>query len=117
MAVEPEPNRIGGVGVSLPERRAPVRVPEVEIEVIDIGHLSAPFHVRMSGFLLALALPGWGRLTKGEIKYGMVTLQHGIQRVPFPARPPMRVWQAPISRRGSEQIGAQRGEFRGWDSG
>ena len=26
--------------------------------MIDIGHLSAPFHVRMSGFLLALALPG-----------------------------------------------------------
>jgi len=57
VAIQPQPDRKRCVSVGLPERRAPFRIPEIEIEVIDIGHLAAPIHVRMAGLLLPFPRP------------------------------------------------------------
>ena len=57
VAIQPEPNRKWSVGVGLPEGRAPLGIPQIEIEVVDEDHLTAPLHMRMAGFLLALLLP------------------------------------------------------------
>ena len=57
MAIGPQPDRVWRVGVGLPECRAPVRIPEIEIEVVDKNHLPTPLDVRMAGLLLALLLP------------------------------------------------------------
>jgi hypothetical protein len=57
VAVEPQPDRAGGIGVGLPERRPPLRVPQVEVEVVDEGHLPAPLHVRVRRAPLALGRP------------------------------------------------------------
>src|SRR5215472_10023433 len=47
----------GRVGVGFPERRAPFGIPEIEIEVIDIGLLASPVHVRVGRLLLSLPRP------------------------------------------------------------
>src|ERR1700682_913119 len=57
MPVEPEPDRIRRVGVGLPEGRAPLRIPQIEIEMVDEPHLAAPLHVGMLGLLLSLPFP------------------------------------------------------------
>ncbi len=57
MPVEIDPDRVGRVGVRLPEGAAPVRVPEVEVEVVDEGRLAAPLHMRAPRVLLALGPP------------------------------------------------------------
>src|SRR6266516_2429955 len=56
LTVEPKPNRKRRIGISLPESPSPFRVPEVEVEVVDVGHLAPPVHVRVR-FLL-MPLPG-----------------------------------------------------------
>ena len=58
VAVEPPPDRIRRVGVGLPKRATPLGVPEVEVEVVDVGHLTAPLHMRMRRRFLSFALPG-----------------------------------------------------------
>ncbi len=58
VAVEPDPDRPRGVGVGLPERSAPVRVPQVKVEVVHERHLPSPLHMRMAGLLLTLRDPG-----------------------------------------------------------
>src|SRR5262249_11284691 len=57
MPVEPKPNRKRGIGVGLPERSTPFRIPEIKIEVIDIGHLPTPIHVGMGCLLLSFPRP------------------------------------------------------------
>jgi hypothetical protein len=57
MTIEPQPYWKGRIGVGLPERGAPFQIPEIEIEVIDKGHLPAPVHVGMPSFLLAFPWP------------------------------------------------------------
>jgi len=57
VAIQPDPDRIGRIRVGLPERPAPLRIPEIEIEVIDIGHLPSPIHVRVAGLLLPFPRP------------------------------------------------------------
>jgi len=57
MPVEPKPNGKGGIGVGLPERSTPFRIPKIKIEVMDVSHLSAPIHVRMRGLLLPFPRP------------------------------------------------------------
>ena len=54
MTVEPQPNRKRRIRVGLPERPAPLRVPEVEVEMVDERHFPPPVHVRMRPLLLAL---------------------------------------------------------------
>src|SRR5712692_7636399 len=61
--VEPQPNRKGGVGVGLPKGPAPLRIPEVKVEMIHEGHLPAPVHVRVR--VLFLTLPGPGTPSRG----------------------------------------------------
>src|SRR5437764_10218371 len=57
VSVEPEPDRIGRIRVGLPEGRAPLGIPKIDVEVIDQDHLAAPLHVRMDCLLLTLLLP------------------------------------------------------------
>jgi hypothetical protein len=57
VAIQPQPDRKGRIGIGLPERCAPFRIPEIEIEVIDQGHLATPIHVRVTGLLLPFPRP------------------------------------------------------------
>lgn len=57
MPIQPEPDRVGRVSVGLPEGPTPVRIPQVEIKVIDEGHLAAPFQVGVPRPFLAFAFP------------------------------------------------------------
>ena len=55
--VKPEPYRIGSVRVGFPESLSPLRIPNVEVEVVYIGHLPPPLHVRMRDLILAFCFP------------------------------------------------------------
>ena len=57
VTVQPDPDRIRRIRIGLPERPAPFRIPQVEVEVVDERHLPAPLHVRMRGVFLSLRLP------------------------------------------------------------
>src|SRR5438128_4115487 len=57
MAIQPKPDRIGGVGIGFPERAAPFRIPEIKIEVVDKGHLTAPAHMWVASLLLSFPRP------------------------------------------------------------
>src|SRR5258708_36779890 len=57
VSVEGDPDRPWTVGVGLPKRAAPIRIPQVEVEVIHESRLSTPLHVRLSRVLLALGPP------------------------------------------------------------
>src|SRR3954471_13849858 len=57
VTVEVDPNRPRRVSVGLNERRTPLRIPDVEIEVVHERHLPAPLHVRVPRLLLALGRP------------------------------------------------------------
>src|SRR5882724_2258262 len=57
MTIEPQPDGKGRIGVGLPERPAPFRIPDIEIEMIDEGHLATPVHVRVAGSLLPFPRP------------------------------------------------------------
>src|SRR5204862_1619210 len=50
-------DRIGRIGVRFPEGASPLRVPQVEVEMVDEHHLPAPVHVRMRPLLLTLSGP------------------------------------------------------------
>src|SRR5207344_1607446 len=56
--VQPDPDREGRIAVDLPERRAPLRIPQVEAEVVDEGHLPAPLLQNPSPAVPSLARPG-----------------------------------------------------------
>jgi hypothetical protein len=45
----------GRIGVLVFQNAAPLRIPEIKIEVIDKGHLPAPLRVGMQGFPSALS--------------------------------------------------------------
>jgi hypothetical protein len=47
MAVGHDPQAVGGVGVDLDERRAPVGVPQVEVPLVRHGRLAPKAHVGM----------------------------------------------------------------------
>lgn len=57
VAVEPQPDWERSISIGLPESCTPVGIPQIEIKVVDQDHLTAPFHVRMPGPLVAFALP------------------------------------------------------------
>src|SRR5215467_1852050 len=57
MSVQPEPDRPRRVGIGFPERAAPLRIPEIKIEVVDEGHLAGPVHMRVASFLLSFPGP------------------------------------------------------------
>jgi hypothetical protein len=57
VAIEPKPDGPGRIGIRFPERRPPLRIPEIKIEMIDIGHLAAPIHVRVARLLLPFPRP------------------------------------------------------------
>src|SRR5439155_10573434 len=56
--VQPDPDREGRIAVDLPERRAPLRIPQVKIEVVDEGHLPAPLLQNPAPAVTPLARPG-----------------------------------------------------------
>src|SRR5438874_850573 len=49
MPVEPQPDRIGRIRVRFPEGTS-LRVPQVEVEMVDEHHLPAPVHVGCGRF-------------------------------------------------------------------
>src|SRR5215469_14458491 len=59
MAVEPKPNGKRSIGVGLAEASTPFPIPQVKVEMIDVGHLSPPVHVGVGGFFLTFAWPGF----------------------------------------------------------
>ena len=73
MSVEVDPDRPGRIGVGLDERWAPLRIPQVEVEVVHEGRLSAPLHVRVPGLLLAL---GWPRPPHRRLLLGDADQHH-----------------------------------------
>src|SRR6516164_156995 len=59
MAVEPKPDGKRSIGVGLAEGPTPLLIPQVKVEMIDVGHLSPPVHVGVGGFFLTFAWPGF----------------------------------------------------------
>src|SRR5947199_2596254 len=79
VAVEPEPDGKGGIDVGLPKHSAPIRIPKIEVEVIDVDHLAPPLHVRMPGFLLSWTRP---RSPGGSFLLGDPDQHHAIWAFP-----------------------------------